>query len=107
MRVARLRVSIERAAALHRQAAATADAAQRSLDRHVPDAVPPQQLAEQHELAESLRAAAAALAPGWLGVPLDATPPSTPLPAMKTGTGEINDISFFQRTVRRRLMPQT
>ena len=90
--MARLRVSIERAAALHRQAAATADAAQRSLDRHVPDAVPPQQLAEQHELAESLRAAAAALAPGWLGVPLDATPPSTPLPAMKTNA----DASFVR-----------
>jgi DNA segregation ATPase FtsK/SpoIIIE, S-DNA-T family len=82
--VARLRVSVERAAALHRRAAATADAAQRSLDRQAPDAVPPQQLAEQHELAESLRAAAATLAPGWLGAPLDATPPTAPLPAAKT-----------------------
>ena len=78
--MARVRLGVERAAALHRRAAATADAAQRSLDRYVPDAVPPQQLAEQHELAESLRAAAATLAPGWLGTPLDATSPTAPLP---------------------------
>jgi len=79
--VAKLRLSVERAAALHRRAAAMADAAQRALDGHAADAVPPQQFAEQHALAESLRAAAAALAPGWLGAPLDAAPPSMPLPA--------------------------
>src|SRR5947209_12025351 len=35
-------------------------------------------------LFRSLRAAAAKLAPGWLGAPLDATPPSAPLPTAKT-----------------------
>ena len=34
---------------------------------------------EQHDLAERLRAAAGALAPGWLGAPLDAQSPTTPL----------------------------
>ncbi len=80
----RLRVNVARAAALHRQASAVADLAQRALDRQASEGVPPQQLAEQHELAESLRAAAATLAPGWLGAPLDATPPTAPLPAGKT-----------------------
>src|SRR2546429_613336 len=66
-RVAKLRLSVERAAALHRRAAAVADAAQRALDGDAADAVPQQHFAQQHELAETLRAAAAALAPGWLG----------------------------------------
>lgn len=88
----RVRVSVQRAVTLHRQAAAIADAAQRALDREAPGAVPPEQLAEQHELAESLRAAAAELAPGWLGAPLDATPPTTPLPTTKTGV----DASFIR-----------
>ena len=95
--MARLRVNVERAAALHRRAAAMADAAQRSLDRQLPDAVPPEQLAEQHELAESLRAAAAELAPGWLGAPLDATPPTTPLPVAMTGvTGTFVRVGLAQ-----------
>src|SRR3989440_7882084 len=84
-RVAKLRLSVERAAALHRRAAAVADAAQRALDGYAADAVPQQHFAQQHELAETLRAAAAALAPGWLGAPLDATPRDTPLPLGAAG----------------------
>lgn len=79
--MARLRTSVERAAALHRLAAAAADAAERGLAQFAPDAAPAQQYARQHELAAALRASAAALAPGWLGAPLDATPPSAPLPS--------------------------
>src|SRR2546430_7462177 len=84
-RVANLRLSVDRAAALHRRAAAVADAAQRALDGYAADAVPQQHFAQQHELAEALRAAAAALAPGWLGAPLDATPRDTPLPLGAAG----------------------
>jgi hypothetical protein len=76
-------VSVERAAALHRQAAAAADAAQRALDRQPPDGAPAAQVTAQftaqHELAETLRIAANTLAPGWLGASLDAIPPTAPL----------------------------
>src|SRR5437764_8951109 len=78
---------MDRAAALHRQAAAAADAAQQALDGYPANAVPPQHLTEQHELAEGLRAAAAQLAPGWLGAPLDATPRGAPLPAVGAAHG--------------------
>ncbi|WP_240669756.1 FtsK/SpoIIIE domain-containing protein [Actinoplanes solisilvae] len=66
---------VQQAAALHRQAAALVDAASTVLDVGVgiPDPL------EQHRLAEELRAAAGALAPGWLGSPLDAQSASTPL----------------------------
>lgn len=74
--MARLRAVIARAAGLHRQAAAITIAAERALDEHTPEPTP---TAEQHELAERLTAAAAQLAPGWLGVPLDAAAASTPL----------------------------
>ena len=67
---------IERAAALHRQAAAAADAAGAVLESLAPAAADP---LEQHRLAEELRAAASLLAPGWLGSPLDAQAPTTPL----------------------------
>src|SRR2546429_9796798 len=79
-RVAKLRLNVERAATLHRRAAAAADAAQRALDGYSADAVPPQHLAEQQQLAETLCAAAAALAPGWLGPALASTPPHPPRP---------------------------
>ncbi|MBL7254457.1 FtsK/SpoIIIE domain-containing protein [Paractinoplanes lichenicola] len=66
---------VQQAAALHRQAAALAEAAGNALDADgsLPDP------REQHRLAEDLRAAAAALAPGWLGAPLDAQSVNTPL----------------------------
>ncbi len=59
------------AAALHRQAAAVATAAASALGEAAP---PPPDPREQYELAERLRAAAQGLAPGWLGVSLDAQP---------------------------------
>ncbi len=71
------RSSVERAAALHRQAAAVADAAGWALDQQVsaPGPYPAQQ-----ELATVLRNVAAQLVPGWLGVPLDAFPALSQLP---------------------------
>jgi len=77
--VARLRARIERAAALHRQAAALASAAASALESYSPSGAPVEQYNDQHDLAASLRADAAALAPGWLSAGLDALPPSTPL----------------------------
>jgi len=67
---------IDQAAALHRQAAATADAAGAALEVRSSTSADP---FEQHALAEELRAAAQALTPGWLGAPLDAQSPTTPL----------------------------
>ncbi|MGK5679619.1 FtsK/SpoIIIE domain-containing protein [Actinoplanes sp. URMC 104] len=66
---------VQQAAALHRQAAALAEAASTVLDA---DAAVPDPL-EQHRLSEELRAAAGALAPGWLGAPLEAQSVNTPL----------------------------
>ena len=77
--MARLRVRIERAAALHRRAAALASAAASALESYSPSGAPVEQYNDQHDLAASLRADAAALAPGWLSAGLDALPPSTPL----------------------------
>jgi S-DNA-T family DNA segregation ATPase FtsK/SpoIIIE len=67
---------IDQAAALHRQAEATVEAAAAALDALPPVAAAPP---EQHHLAEELRAAASALAPGWLGATLDAQAATTPL----------------------------
>ncbi|MDG4828048.1 FtsK/SpoIIIE domain-containing protein [Solwaraspora sp. WMMD1047] len=67
---------INQAAALHRQAAAIAAAAEAALDA-APPAVP--DLREQREVARRLRAAAALLAPGWLGAPLASRFARTPL----------------------------
>ncbi len=67
---------VQQAAALHRQAAATVEAAATALESEVamnPDPI------EQLRVVEQLRAAAAALAPGWLGSPLDAQAATTPL----------------------------
>jgi BMFP domain-containing protein YqiC len=77
--VARLRTSVERAAALHQHAAALVTVADRALARYSPAAAPADQYAEQYVLAARLRAAAAVLVPGWLGATLDAMAPSTPL----------------------------
>jgi len=71
-----MRSGIDQAAALHRQAGATVVAAQLTLDRHVSSPPDPR---EQYELVERLRAAAATLAPGWLGAPLDAQSDQAPL----------------------------
>ncbi|MFI7543007.1 FtsK/SpoIIIE domain-containing protein [Actinoplanes sp. NPDC049599] len=67
---------IDQAAALHRQAEATVEAAAAALESQGPSAIDP---LEQHHLAEELRAAAGELAPGWLGAPLDAQSANTPL----------------------------
>jgi DNA segregation ATPase FtsK/SpoIIIE, S-DNA-T family len=84
--VGRWRTSIERAATLHRQAAAIVEVAEQALDGYAPEPTPPHEHAEQHELAAALQALAAELAPGWLGAPLDAFPPGAHLPAPGTGT---------------------
>jgi len=67
---------IDQAAALHRQAEATVEAAAAALQSQSPAAADP---LEQHRLAEELRVAAGQLAPGWLGAPLDAQSATTPL----------------------------
>ncbi|MFC3737471.1 FtsK/SpoIIIE domain-containing protein [Paractinoplanes deccanensis] len=67
---------VHQAAALHRQAAAIAEAAATVLDGDGPATPDP---LEQHRLVEDLRVAAAALAPGWLGAPLEAQSLNTPL----------------------------
>ncbi|PZF97890.1 FtsK/SpoIIIE domain-containing protein [Micromonospora deserti] len=64
-----------RAATLHRRAAATAIAAAGILDDTRPA---PADQRRQYELADRLRSAAAVLAPGWAGAPLETVDPSTP-----------------------------
>jgi S-DNA-T family DNA segregation ATPase FtsK/SpoIIIE len=73
--VASLKARTSRAAGLHRQAAAVVAAATAALDTIPPTPVDER---EQHDLAERLRAAAALLAPGWLGAALDTHPPHSP-----------------------------
>lgn len=68
---------VQQAAALHRQATAVADAASVALEGDSAGA--PSDPMEQHRLAEELRAAAAALTPGWLGAELAARSPQAPL----------------------------
>ncbi|WP_019869893.1 FtsK/SpoIIIE domain-containing protein [Salinispora oceanensis] len=63
-----------RAAALHRQAAATALAAADVLDDIRPA---PADHARQYELADRLRSAASQLAPGWAGAALETLPAET------------------------------
>src|SRR4051812_27917014 len=67
---------VQQAAALHRQAVAVAEAAAVALES---EALPAADPLEQHSLAEQLRIAAANLAPGWLGSPLEAQSANTPL----------------------------
>jgi DNA segregation ATPase FtsK/SpoIIIE, S-DNA-T family len=67
---------INEAAALHRLAVATVDAAAAVLESAGPAAADP---LEQHRLTEELRAAAGELTPGWLGAPLDAQSAAAPL----------------------------
>jgi len=67
---------VQQAAALHRQAVAVVEAAAVALES---EALPAADPLEQHSLAEQLRVAAATLAPGWLGSPLEAQAATTPL----------------------------
>jgi hypothetical protein len=76
--VARLRTRVERAAVLHRQAAAAIAATAAAVDGYSPSSAPAEQYAEQHDVAARLRAAAADLVPGWLGTGLDAVSAATP-----------------------------
>jgi hypothetical protein len=93
---------IDRAAALHRQAEATAEAAAVALESHAPTATDP---LEQQHLAEALRAAAGELAPGWLGAPLDAQSANMPLGGagapqfVRVGVGQLLDDARFPAVV--------
>jgi hypothetical protein len=78
---------IERAAETHRRAAAIAAAAGFALAGWPPRPHCATTERSIRELAERLRAAAAQLAPGWLGAPLDAVPATTPLPSGDPPTG--------------------
>ncbi len=90
------------AAALHRQAAATVEAAAAALSALSPAPADPH---EQHHLAERLRAAAQELAPGWLGTPLDAQSQATPLGGafpprfLRLGTAQPLDDARFPAVV--------
>ncbi|MGC5334423.1 FtsK/SpoIIIE domain-containing protein [Micromonospora sp. DT62] len=90
-----------RAAALHRRAAATATAAASVLDDTRP--VPADQR-RQYELADRLRSAAAVLAPGWAGAPLETVAPATPAgegppPFVRVGTAAPLDDARFPALV--------
>lgn len=69
--MAKIRASVERAAALHRQAVATADAAAEALNRLTPDVPPAGFDARQRAIIASLASLAADVAPRWLSIPLD------------------------------------
>jgi DNA segregation ATPase FtsK/SpoIIIE, S-DNA-T family len=71
--LARVKSSIERAATLHRQAVATADAAAGALDLFAPSVSPSHLVAAQRSLAATLVGLAEQAAPGWLGAPLEGT----------------------------------
>ncbi|HEX2354884.1 MAG TPA: cell division protein FtsK, partial [Micromonosporaceae bacterium] len=96
--VARAKSRLNEASALHRQAAAAVVAAGTAIDAHRPA---PPDVTEQAELAETLRAVAATLAPGWLGAPLDALFDGAPLGGprqprfIRIGTAQpLNDARF-------------
>lgn len=77
-----IRSRIALAAAAHRRAAAIATAAESVLRGYVPPARTATQLRAQQDLARRLTTAAAQLAPGWLGAPLEApaSAPDLPVP---------------------------
>ncbi|NUT35709.1 MAG: cell division protein FtsK [Hamadaea sp.] len=101
--VAEASAPLDQAAGLHRHASAVVSAAAAALDTYVP--LPRTDIAEQHELAERLRAAAQGLAPSWLGQPLDALPASTPLGGqrrpeyVRVGTAQPLDDARFPMVV--------
>jgi DNA segregation ATPase FtsK/SpoIIIE, S-DNA-T family len=68
---------IDQAAELHRHAAAAVQAAIDALDTYLPP--PRTDLAEQHDLTERLRVAAARLTPGWLGTSWENCSAATPI----------------------------
>ena len=76
--LAKVRSAVERAATLHRQATATADVAAQALESFAPDVSPGTFIAAQHALATTLTELVAAVAPGWLGQPLDDAIVATP-----------------------------
>lgn len=89
---------IDQAAALHRQAEATVQAAGAALAA-LPPAVA--EVGAQRHLAEQLRAAAAELVPGWLGATLDAQTAAAPLggpgvpPFVRIGLAQpVDDVLF-------------
>ncbi len=89
---------VQQAAALHRQAAAVLAVTDGALEVTGPALADP---VEQRRLAESLRVAAGALAPGWLGDALDAQSASAPLGGdfppqfVRLGTGQPLDDARF------------
>jgi len=90
-----------RAAALHRRAAATAAAAAGILDEIRPA---PADQRRQYELADRLRTVAAVVAPGWAGAPLDtlapdAPPGEGPPPFVRVGTAAPLDDARFPALV--------
>lgn len=99
--MAGIRDRLDRAATLHREAVAIATAVGATLDEYERRSRSATEERSIRELAERLRAAAALLAPGWLGAPLDAVPASTPLGAatrpelVRIGTAyPLDDASF-------------
>ncbi|MEH0934402.1 FtsK/SpoIIIE domain-containing protein [Micromonospora psammae] len=99
--VAGPKVRTNRAAALHRRAAATAAAAAGVLDETRPA---PADQRRQYELADRLRTAAAQLAPGWAGAPLETLRADTPAgeatpPFVRIGTAAPLDDARFPALV--------
>jgi hypothetical protein len=94
---------VQQAAALHRQATAVVDAAALALEGDSPGAS--SDPLEQHHLTEELRAAAAALTPGWLGAELAAQSPQAPLGGafppqfVRLGTAQPLDDSRFPAVI--------
>ncbi|WP_229400903.1 FtsK/SpoIIIE domain-containing protein [Micromonospora okii] len=95
------RTRANRAAALHRKAEATAAAAAGILDETRPA---PADQRRQYELADRLRSAAALLAPGWAGAPLEAVAPEVasgdgPPPFVRVGIAAPLDDARFPALV--------
>ncbi|MEV6798722.1 FtsK/SpoIIIE domain-containing protein [Micromonospora rifamycinica] len=99
--VAGPRARTNRAAALHRRAAASATAAAAVLDEIRPA---PADQRRQYELADRLRSAAAVLAPGWAGADLESLAADAPCgeenpPFVRIGTGAALENACFPALV--------
>ncbi|WP_413231980.1 FtsK/SpoIIIE domain-containing protein [Micromonospora rifamycinica] len=99
--VAGPRARTNRAAALHRRAAASATAAAAVLDEIRPA---PADQRRQYELADRLRSAAALLAPGWAGTDLESLAADAPCgeenpPFVRIGTGAALENACFPALV--------
>ncbi|MEV0152601.1 cell division protein FtsK [Micromonospora sp. NPDC050686] len=95
------KVRVNRAAALHRRAAATAAAAATALDETRPA---PADQRRQYEIADRLRTVAALVAPGWSGAPLDTLDPGVaagdgPPAVVRVGTAAPLDDARFPALV--------